>query len=70
MTGTIKTIDDARGFGIILGRDGNRVPFLLVDIQYRVPVVVGERVVFSVRKVQGNTFAENISHEAVRKSSL
>jgi cold shock CspA family protein len=46
MTGTIKTIDDTKGFGIILGRDGNRVPFLLADIQYRVPLLVEQRLFF------------------------
>jgi hypothetical protein len=65
MTGTIKSLDP-RGFGIINGQDGSKVPFLFSDVRNPHLFEVGQRVIFSVRRVQDKAFAENIGPEAAR----
>ncbi len=65
MTGTIKSLDPT-GHGIIQGDDGSKVPFLFIDILSRKVLALGQRVTFSVRRVQDNAFAENIAHEIER----
>jgi cold shock CspA family protein len=67
VTGTIKNLDPT-GHGIIQGDDGSKVPFLFIDILSRKVLVLGQRVTFSVRRVQDNAFAENISYEAARRA--
>ena len=60
MRGTVKKFD-ARGFGIIDGADGSKVPFILSDVLNHYALEPGQKVVFSVRKVKGKAFAENVS---------
>ena len=61
MTGTIRSVD-ARGFGVIQAKDGSKVPFVLADVfSHRNPLIVGQRIRFSLRRVQGKMFAEYIS---------
>lgn len=64
MKGIIKVLDP-RGHGIIQADDGKRLPFLFIDVLNRHAVVVGQRVIFAVRTVQGKGFAENVSLESV-----
>jgi cold shock CspA family protein len=59
MRGTIKKFDP-RGFGIIYGSDGLKVPFVLSDFAGRQLPRQGQKVVFSIRRVQGKLFANNI----------
>ena len=61
MRGIVKKFD-SRGFGIIGGADGSKLPFTLSDVLYRKPLKPGQKVVFSVRKVNEQRFAVNISH--------
>jgi cold shock CspA family protein len=63
LKGTIRSLDPI-GHGIIQATDGSKVPFLFIDVLSRKVLVLGQRVVFSVRRVQGKVFAENISYEA------
>jgi len=42
---------DAQGFGIIDGADGSKVPFILSDVMNRHDLEPGQKVVFSVRRV-------------------
>lgn len=65
LKGTIRSLDPI-GHGIIQAEDGSKVPFLFVDVLSRKVLVLGRRVTFSVRRVQDNAFAENISYEAER----
>ena len=58
MIGIVKKID-AQGFGIIDGADGSKVPFILSDVMNHHALEPGQKVVFSVRRVKGNTFAQN-----------
>jgi len=61
MTETIRSLD-ARGFGVIQARDGSKVPFVLADeSSHRHRLIVGQRIRFSLRRVQGKVFAEYIS---------
>jgi cold shock CspA family protein len=61
MTGIIKKFD-ARGFGIIDSADGSKVPFIRSDIiNHHLPLEPGQKVVFSVRKVNDQAFAENVT---------
>jgi cold shock CspA family protein len=63
--GTIRSLDQ-RGHGIIQVADGSKVPFLFIDVLSRRALVLGQRVIFSIRRVQDKVFAENISYEADR----
>jgi len=59
MTGMVKKID-AQGFGIIDGADGSKVPFIPSDVTNHRVLEPGEKVIFSVRRVKGQAFAENV----------
>jgi cold shock CspA family protein len=59
MTGIVKKID-AQGFGIIDGADGSKVPFIASDVKNRHVLEPGEKVIFSVRRVKDQAFAENV----------
>jgi hypothetical protein len=63
--GTIRSLD-RRGHGIIQAADGSKVPFLFVDVLSRKVLVLGQLVIFSVRRVQEKVFVENIYYEADR----
>ena len=69
MRGTVKSLDP-RGHGIIRAEDGSKVAFLFAAVMTRRILVLGERVTFSVRRVQDNVFAENITHEVDRRQFL
>jgi hypothetical protein len=60
--GTIKALD-REGHGIIQTEKGIKFAFLFADVLSRRALVVGQSVIFSVRRVQNNIFAENISSE-------
>ena len=59
MTGMVKKID-VQGFGIIDGRDGSKVPFISSDVRNRRVLEPGQKVIFSVRRVKDQAFAENV----------
>ncbi len=59
MTGMVKKID-VLGFGIIDGADGSKVPFILSDVRNRRVLEPGQKVIFSVRRVKDQAFAENV----------
>ena len=59
MRGIVKKID-AQGFGIIDGADGSKVPFISSDVVNHRVLEPGEKVIFSVRRVKGQAFAENV----------
>jgi cold shock CspA family protein len=59
MTGIVKKID-AQGFGIIDGADGSKVPFIPSDVKNRHVLEPGQKVIFSVRRVKDQAFAENV----------
>jgi len=59
MTGIVKKID-AQGFGIIDGADGSKVPFIRSDVMNRHILEPGQKVIFSVRRVKDQAFAENV----------
>jgi cold shock CspA family protein len=59
MTGIVKKID-AQGFGIIDGADGSKVPFIPSDVRNRHALEPGQKVIFSVRRVKDQAFAENV----------
>jgi cold shock CspA family protein len=61
--GTIKNLDPV-GHGIIQADDGSKLPFLFIDALSLKILVLGQRVIFSVRRVQNSAFAENISSES------
>ena len=61
MRGIVKKFD-SRGFGIIGGADGSKLPFTLSDVLYRKPPKPGQKAVFSVRKVNDKPFAVNVSN--------
>jgi cold shock CspA family protein len=61
MRGIVKKFDP-RGFGIIAGADGSQIPFTLSDVLYQKPPKPGQKVVFSVRKVNDKPFAVNVSN--------
>ncbi len=50
---------DAQGFGIIDGADGSKV-FISSDVVNHRVLEPGEKVVFSVRRVKDQAFAENV----------
>jgi cold shock CspA family protein len=59
MIGIVKKFD-ARGFGIIDGADGSKVPFILSDVMNHQGLEPGQKVVFSVRRVKDKAFAQNV----------
>ncbi len=59
MTGIVKKVD-AQGFGIIDGADGSKVPFIPSDVMNRRGLEPGQKVIFSVRRVKDQAFAENV----------
>jgi cold shock CspA family protein len=59
MIGIVKKID-AQGFGIIDGADGSKVPFIRSDVMNHHLLEPGQKVAFSVRRVKGKAFAQNI----------
>ena len=69
MRGTVKSLDP-KGHGIIRAEDGSKVAFLFTDVITRRVPALGERVTFSIRRVQDNAFAENITHEVDRRQFL
>ena len=60
MTGIVKKID-AQGFGIIDGADGSKVPFIPSDVMNRHVLEPGQKVIFSVRRVKEQAFAEHVT---------
>ena len=59
MRGIVKKFD-TRGFGIINCADGLKVPFILSDfVNHQLPRL-GQKVVFSIRKVKDKVFASNV----------
>ncbi len=62
MRGMVKKID-AQGFGIIDGADGSKVPFIASDVINRHVLEPGQKVIFSVRRVRDQAFAENDNME-------
>ncbi|OLB85625.1 MAG: hypothetical protein AUI12_10860 [Acidobacteria bacterium 13_2_20CM_2_57_6] len=60
MTGMVKREIDVQGFGIIDGADGSKVPFILSDVRNRRVLEPGQKVIFSVRRVKAQAFAENV----------
>jgi cold shock CspA family protein len=59
MIGIIKKID-AQGFGIIDGADGSKVPFIRSDVMNHHLLEPGQKVMFSVRRVKDQPFAEHV----------
>ena len=59
MTGMVKKID-VQGFGIIDGADGSKVPFISSDVRNGRVLEPGQKVIFSVRRVKDQAFAENV----------
>jgi len=59
MTGMVKKID-AQGFGIIDGSDGSKVPFIASDVINGHVLEPGQKVIFSVRRVRDQAFAEHV----------
>ncbi len=59
MVGIVKKID-GQCFGIIDGADGSKVPFILSDVMRPHVLKPGQKVAFSVRRVKGKAFAQNV----------
>ena len=59
MTGMVKKIN-VQGFGIIDGADGSKVPFISSDVRNCRVLEPGQKVIFSVRRVKDQAFAENV----------
>jgi hypothetical protein len=59
MIGVIKKID-RRGVGIIASADGAKVPFILSQAGNHNALKMGQKVVYSVRIVNGTAFAQNV----------
>ena len=59
MMGMVRKID-AQGVGIIDGADGSKVPFIPSDVRNRHVLEPGQKVIFSVRRVKDQAFAENV----------
>ena len=57
--GIVKKMD-AQGFGIIDGADGSKVPFISSAVMNRRALEPGQKVIFSVRRVKDQAFAENV----------
>jgi cold shock CspA family protein len=60
MIGIVKKID-AQGFGIIDGADGSKVPFIPSDVMNHHALEQGQKVMFSVRRVKDQPFAEHVT---------
>jgi cold shock CspA family protein len=59
MRGIVKKFDK-QGFGIINCADGFKVPFILSDfVNHQLPQL-GQKVAFSIRRVRGKAFANNV----------
>jgi cold shock CspA family protein len=65
MTGIVTRLDP-KGFGVIEARDGSKFAFLFTDVLNHRLLKVGQRVVFSVRRIQDKALAENIGPETAR----
>jgi cold shock CspA family protein len=59
MKGIIKKFDP-QGFGIIEGADGSKLPFIRSDFGRHQLPKVGQRVIFSIRRVKDKVFASNV----------
>jgi cold shock CspA family protein len=59
MKGIIKKFDP-KGFGIIEGADGSKLPFIRSDFSRHQLPRVGQRVIFSIRRVKDKVFASNV----------
>jgi cold shock CspA family protein len=59
MIGIVKKID-AQGVGIIVARDGSKFPFTASDVMNQKVLEPGQRITFSVRKVNDQVFAQNV----------
>src|SRR5258708_34035833 len=57
--GMVKKMD-AQGFGIIDGAAGSKGPFISSDVMNRRVLEPGQKVIFSVRRVKDQAFAENV----------
>lgn len=66
MMGIVKKMD-AQGFGFIEGADGSKVPFILSDVISHHVLKPGQKVAFSVRRVKGKAFAQNITVRAEQR---
>jgi hypothetical protein len=60
MVGIIKKVNQ-QGSGIIDGADGSKVPFILSDVMSPRVLKPGQKVAFSVRRVKGKAFAQNVT---------
>jgi cold shock CspA family protein len=60
LTGIVKKLN-AQGFGIIDCADGSKVPFILSDVMRPHVLKPGQKVAFSVRRVKGKAFAQNVT---------
>ena len=61
MQGIVKTFDSNRGIGIIHGKNGGNYPVILADVITPQSLKTGQLVHFSVRYVNDNAFATNVS---------
>lgn len=59
MTGTIKRVDP-KGFGVIDGSNGSKLPFIRSDFAHDQNPRAGQRVIFTIRIVEGRVFASNV----------
>ena len=59
MKGIIKKFDP-QGFGIIEGTDGSKLPFIRSDFARHQFPQVGQKVIFSIRRVKDKVFASNV----------
>jgi hypothetical protein len=59
MIGIVKKID-AQGVGNIVARDGSKFPFTASDVMNQRVLELGQRITFSVRKVNDQVFAQNV----------
>jgi cold shock CspA family protein len=57
--GIIKKFDP-QGFGIIEGADGSKLPFIRSDFTRHQFPRVGQKVIFSIRRVKDKVFASNV----------
>ena len=61
---------DAQGFGIIDSADSSKVPFLRSDVNRHRDLELGQKVVFSLRRVNDYAFAENVTIVRDRLNAL
>jgi FkbM family methyltransferase len=57
LRGTIRSLDPL-GHGIVQAEDGSKFPFLFIEVLVRRSLVVGQPVIFSVRRVQERAFQD------------